>query len=50
MAPMKIEPRSDFRQAASVAYELYVSMVDAGFTEDQAMQVVITVLAAVRPA
>jgi hypothetical protein len=44
MDPMKIEPRSDFRQGASVAYELYVAMIDAGFTEAQAMQVVISVL------
>lgn len=43
---MKIEPRSDFRQAASVARELFIAMVDAGFTEVQAMQVVITVLTA----
>jgi hypothetical protein len=41
---MKIEPRSDFRQAANVAYELYVAMIDAGFTEAQAMKVVISVL------
>lgn len=40
---MKIEPRSDFRQAATAAYELYVSMIDAGFTETQAMRVVIAV-------
>ena len=41
---MKIEPRSDFRQAAQMAYELYVSMIDVGFTEAQAMQVVLSVL------
>ena len=41
---MKIEPRSDFRQAASTAYELFVSMVDAGFTEDQALKVVTAIL------
>ncbi len=44
MDPMKIEPRSDFRQAAAVAHELFVSMVDAGFTETQAMQVVVAIL------
>jgi hypothetical protein len=41
---MKIEPRSDFRQAASVARELFIAMIDAGFTEAEAMQVVIAVL------
>ena len=41
---MKIEPRSDFRQAAQIAHELFVAMVDAGFTEAQAMQVVTAVL------
>ena len=41
---MKIEPRAEFRQAAVVAYELYVSMIDAGFSEAQAMQVVLSVL------
>ena len=39
-----MEPRSDFRTAASVARELFVSMVDAGFTEEQAMQVVLAIL------
>lgn len=42
---MKIEPRSDFRQAAQMAYELYAAMVDAGFTKPEAMQVVIALLA-----
>jgi hypothetical protein len=41
---MKIEPRSDFRQAATAAYELYVSMIDAGFSEGQAMKVVLAML------
>ena len=41
---MKIEPRAEFRQAAVTAYELYVSMIDAGFTEEQAMKVVLAVL------
>ena len=41
---MKIEPRSDFRQAAAIARELFTAMIDAGFTEEQAMQVVISAL------
>jgi hypothetical protein len=41
---MKIEPRSDMRQAAAAARELFVAMVDAGFSEDQAMKVVLAVL------
>ena len=41
---MKIEPSSDLRQAATVARQLFIAMVDAGFTETQAMQAVIAVL------
>jgi len=44
MDPMKIEPRSDLRQAAMATRELFIAMLDAGFTETQAMQVVIAVL------
>jgi hypothetical protein len=44
MDPMKIEPRSDFRQAAAVSRELFTAMIDAGFDEAQAMQVVIAIL------
>jgi len=44
MGPMKMEPRSDFRQAAAAAREVFVAMVDAGFTEAQAMQVVLAIL------
>jgi hypothetical protein len=41
---MKIEPRSDLRQAAAGARELFVAMVDAGFSEEQALKVVIAML------
>lgn len=41
---MQIEPRSDFRQAAAMAYELYTAMIGAGFSEAQAMQVVLALL------
>lgn len=39
-----MEPRSDFRTAATVAREVFTAMVDAGFTEAQAMQVVLALL------
>lgn len=40
-----MEPRSDFRTAAATAREIFVAMVDAGFSEEQAMQVVLALLA-----
>jgi len=40
------EPTAEQRQAARVLHELYVSYTEAGFSRVQAMQMVLTVLAA----
>ena len=37
---MKIEPNSGMRQGAMAMFEAYVAWTDAGFTEDQALQLV----------
>lgn len=33
-----VEPNADLRNAAAGMFETYVSLVNAGFNEDQAMQ------------
>ena len=42
----KTEPSSDMRQLASVLRQLYVSVEDEGFSNSEAMAIVITFLAA----
>ena len=37
---MKVEPNSDMRQGAMAMFEAYTAWKDAGFTEDQALQLV----------
>lgn len=37
---MKIEPNGDFRTAAATIRQMYLAYVQAGFTEEQAMQLV----------
>lgn len=37
---MKVEPTSDQRQAAIVAYQMFVALTDQGFTESQALQII----------
>lgn len=43
---MKREPSSDLRQAASQLFELFVALIDQGFTEQQALIVVGQVISA----
>lgn len=42
----KREPSADLRQSASQTHELYTALVDEGFTEAQALQLLGTMLAA----
>jgi hypothetical protein len=42
----KIEPSAELRQAASTAYEMYVAMTDAGFTNAQAWEAVLKLILA----
>jgi hypothetical protein len=37
------EPSADMRMGAHASYEVFRSHVDAGFTEDQAMQIVMNI-------
>lgn len=41
---MNIEPHGDIRQGAATFYQFFVAYVQAGFTEDQAMELVKTIL------
>lgn len=36
----KVEPSHEMRQAAMACFEAYQAMVDAGFTEEQALRIV----------
>ena len=46
---MKIEPTADIRQAAAMMYQFYVAMVQAGFNQDQALELVKVQLTAAQP-
>jgi hypothetical protein len=37
---MKIEPTADMRRTADAMYQLYLAYTQAGFTDDQAFQLV----------
>lgn len=37
---MKIEPHADLRKGATMTREAFIAFVDAGFTEDQALELV----------
>lgn len=41
---MKVEPNSDMRQGAMAMFELYTAWKDAGFTEEQALQLIALVM------
>jgi hypothetical protein len=41
---MNIEPHGDIRQGAATFYQFFVAYVQAGFTEDQALELVKTIL------
>ena len=43
---MKVEPNHDLRQMAMGSFELYTAWIDAGFTEEQALQLVAIVMTA----
>lgn len=43
------EPSSDNRQIAAALHEMFVAYVEAGFTEQQAMDIVLTLLRAQVP-
>ncbi len=40
-----IEPSSDLRQFASLIRQLYVALTNEGFTDDEAMTIVLSVIA-----
>ena len=35
---MKLEPPAEMRSWGAMTYQMFVAMVDAGFTEDQALR------------
>lgn len=41
---MRVEPHSDIRQGAATFFQFYTAYVQAGFTPDQAMDLVKTLL------
>ena len=43
---MKVEPRADVRAACAEMFAIYVGLVDAGFTEGQALGMVQTMVQA----
>jgi hypothetical protein len=42
----KVEPNADMRQMATVAWQMYVSLTDIGFSKDEAMKLVSDILIA----
>lgn len=44
--PAKTEPSADLRQAASALWQMYVALIEEGFTDHQALVVIGQVLAA----
>lgn len=47
---MRIEPSADMRQAAIVARQMFLALVEQGFTEEQALKVVIATMVSARDA
>jgi hypothetical protein len=39
-----VEPHADIRAAAATMFQIYVAYVEAGFTTDQAMDIVKTII------
>lgn len=37
---MKIEPHADMRQGATMLYQFYIALMDAGFSQSQAMELI----------
>ena len=42
---MEVEPPADMREMALIHFQVFRACVDAGFTEDQALQLMIGVIA-----
>jgi hypothetical protein len=41
---VKVEPRSDVRSSCIELFAMFVGMVDAGFTEEQSLRMVSTIV------
>lgn len=41
---MQIEPHADIREAAGTLFQMYTAFTQAGFTDVQAMQMIVTTL------
>jgi hypothetical protein len=44
--PMKVEPSANVRVACGELFEMFTGLIDAGFTETQALYVVINIIQA----